>query len=78
MASSLLFITLLAHFQDEKLLQFISHSPAFGWTVQTAIVAFLLGHQMGAGPLSWLLAAELMPAKAIEVGLGKLPLFFQL
>lgn len=70
MASALLFITLLAHFQDQRLLRFIANSPAFGWTVQTAIVAFLIGHQVGAGPLSWLLAAQLMPAKAIEVGLA--------
>lgn len=70
MAASLLFLTLLAHFQDERLLLFISNSPAFGWTVQTAIVAFLIGHQIGAGPLSWLFCATLLPAKAVEVGLG--------
>lgn len=70
MASALLFITLLAHFQDERLLRFIATSPAFGWTVQTAIVAFLIGHQIGAGPLTWLLNVELIPAKAIEFGLG--------
>ena len=64
-----LFLTLLAHFQDDDLLRFISQSPGFGWTVQTAIVAFLIGHQLGAGPLSWLFCVELMPAKAIEVGL---------
>ena len=38
MAASLLFLTLLSHFQGEKLLEFISSSPGFGWTVQTAIV----------------------------------------
>ena len=70
MASSLLFLTLLAHFQDGKLIKFISTSPAFGWTAQTAIVAFLIGHQIGVGPLSWLFCVELMPAKAIEIGLG--------
>lgn len=70
MAASLLFLTLLSHFQGEKLLEFISSSPGFGWTVQTAIVAFLIGHQMGAGPLSWLFCVELLPAKAVEIGLG--------
>ena len=43
MAASLLFLTLLAHFQDGRLTEFIGNSPAFGWTVQTAIVAFLVG-----------------------------------
>ena len=40
----------------------------FGWTVQTAIVAFLSGHQLGAGPLSWLLNVELIPCKVLENG----------
>ena len=58
MAASLLFLTLLAHFQDGRLTEFIGNSPAFGWTVQTAIVAFLVGHQIGAGPFSWLFCGE--------------------
>jgi len=70
MAASLLFLTLLAHFQDGRLIEFIGTSPAFGWTVQTAIVAFLIGHQLGAGCFSWLFCVELIPQKAIEVGLA--------
>ena len=70
MAAALLFLTLLSHFQGEKLLEFISSAPGGGWTVQTAIVAFLIGHQMGAGPLSWLFCVELLPAKAVEIGLS--------
>ena len=58
MSASLLFLTLLAHFQDDRLAEFIGNSPAFGWTVQTAIVAFLIGHQIGAGPFSWLFCGE--------------------
>ena len=58
MSASLLFLTLLAHFQDDRLVEFIGNSPAFGWTVQTAIVAFLIGHQIGAGPFSWLFCGE--------------------
>ena len=42
----------------------------FGWTVQTAIVAFLSGHQLGAGPLSWLLNVELIPCKVLEGSLA--------
>ena len=58
MSASLLFLTLLAHFQDDRLVEFIGNSRAFGWTVQTAIVAFLIGHQIGAGPFSWLFCGE--------------------
>ena len=68
MAASLLFLTLLSHFQDNNLMYFMDKSPGFGWTVQTAIVAFLSGHQLGAGPLSWLLNVELIPCKVLENG----------
>ena len=87
MAASLLFLTLLSHFQDNNLMHFMNKSPGkdlkeifkkfkideniiagFGWTVQTAIVAFLSGHQLGAGPLSWLLNVELIPCKVLENG----------
>lgn len=64
MAASLLFLTLLAHFQDGRLIEFIGTSPAFGWTVQTAIVAFLIGHQLGAGCFSWLFCGELCTKKS--------------
>ena len=88
MAASLLFLTLLSHFQDNNLMHFMNKSPGktlkeiskkfkiyvniiiagFGWTVQTAIVAFLSGHQLGAGPLSWLLNVELIPCKVLGMG----------
>ena len=68
MAASLLFLTLLAHFQDGRLIEFIGTSPAFGWTVQTAIVAFLIGHQIGAGCFSWLFCGELCTKKSGNIG----------
>lgn len=70
MAASLLFLTLLSHFQNDNLLKFMATSPGFGWTVQTAVVVFLAGHHLGAGPISWLLTVEILPIKALEVGLA--------
>ena len=60
----------LAHFQDNNLTEFMNQSPGFGWTVQTAIVAFISGHQLGAGPLCWLLSVELIPCKVLEGSLA--------
>jgi hypothetical protein len=38
--------------------------------VKTGAIVYLIGHHLGAGPLSWLYLSELIPVSAVEFGLA--------
>ena len=38
-----------------------------GWILPLGTAVFLSAHQIGLGPLSWLLAVELLPSRSLEI-----------
>lgn len=40
----------------------------FAWITPLGTVLFLVFHQIGIGPFSWLLAMELLPSRGLELG----------
>lgn len=66
MTASLLFLALLSHFQDISSFG----EDSFGWTLQAAAVMFVVAHQCGCGPLSWVVMTETLPCRALEAGVA--------